>query len=95
METKQNNLISNVATGSYINLYADDGKYDVFIILNEPNDAPTPEEVSIIQNKLDDLFKSNSAYIMKRKVITRMAELELTDINCLKYGYQLVFKLRN
>ena len=42
---------ARLKTGQYINIYTDRSSrnYDVFIILNEANDAPTDTEVDIIE----------------------------------------------
>lgn len=63
-----------VACGYYINVFDDDR--DVFVILNEPNDAPTPEEVDVIEKIVDGDMK----------------DLANTDLNCLRYGYQVINK---
>lgn len=67
-------LLKMVATGFYINVY--DDKKDIFVILNEPNDEPTPEEVT----KIEEVVRKD------------INELENLDLNCLKFGYQIIEK---
>lgn len=64
-----------VACGNYINVF-DDYK-DIYVVLNEPNDSPTPEEVDEIERIVDSDYK----------------DLEKAELNCLRYGYHVVDKL--
>lgn len=42
------------AIGNYINFFTEDGKKDVFIILNEYNREPTIDDYILIENTLDE-----------------------------------------
>ena len=77
-----------VAVGNYINVFSDDrnNDYDVFIILNEPNDQPTPEEVDIIEREVKAIYDSFSPD--KRREAQEV--LDELDLNCLDYGCQVI-----
>ena len=79
-----------VTTGYYINVFkpAYVDKYgteiclpDVYVVLNEPNDEPTPEEVTKIEeaiNKINPLAISADG----KKAI------EDLNLNCTKFGFK-------
>jgi len=77
-----------IAIGNYINVFSDDrnNDYDVFVILNEPNDQPTPEEVDIIGREVKAIYDSFSPD--KRREAQEV--LDELDLNCLDYGCQVV-----
>lgn len=77
------------ATGTYINEY--DDWYDVFVILNEPNDAPSFDEVDQISEAIK--YHVSQVYVsaesLKKALDLYLAQLNL---NCLEYGYQIIVK---
>ncbi len=77
-----------IAVGNYINVYSDDrnNDYDVFVILNESNDQPTPEEVGIIEREVKAIYDSFSPD-KRRETQEALDEL---DLNCLDYGCQVI-----
>lgn len=85
-------MSSMITTGYYINAFkvgnieligADRYLYDIYIILKEPNDEPTPEEVSKIEEAIDKMDPST--------VRTNAAKvIELLDLNCTKYGFEVI-----
>ena len=83
-------MSSMITTGHYINAFrvgnieligADRYLYDIYIILKEPNDEPTPEEVTKIEeaiNKINPLAISADG----KKAI------EDLNLNCTKFGFK-------
>lgn len=75
------------ATGNYINEF--DEWYDVYVILNEANDDPTPAEVDsiseVIKYHASQDYDSNAA--LENAI---MIHLEGMDINCFDYGFHVV-----
>lgn len=84
-----------VTTGYYINVFkvrgVDDAGighyfYDMYIILNEPNDLPTPEEVTKIEEAVDKMDSSDAEIESKvSKVINDLG------LNCTKYGFRITY----
>ena len=83
------------ATGFYINIYKR-GLRDVYIMINEPNDAPTCEEVGLIENIVTKLMnKFDESYIpVDIETQENLIDEALVniDINCLTYGYSVIVR---
>ena len=82
-----------VATGTYINVYyIDRGRcvYDIYVILNEPNDEPSVEEVQAIYDAVTNLLAEKDR---KYKYVTT-EELELAigklGLSCTSLGIQVM-----
>ena len=81
-----------ITTGHYINVFKPNGVdlfgnehylYDLYVVLNEPNDEPTQEEVTKIEEAIDKMDPST--------VRTNAAKvIELLDLNCTKYGFEVI-----
>ena len=87
----------NVAYGRYINIFfaCDDFSYDVFVIINEPNDEPDVDEVETIKEVVHGIAlskKTMSAKAFKEAIVKALNEL---DINTLKYGCQVLAERSN
>ena len=87
----------NVAYGRYINIFfaCDDFSYDVFIIINEPNDEPDVKEVETIKSVVHSIALSKkvmSSNAFKKAIEKALNEL---DINTLKFGCQVLAERSN
>lgn len=79
-----------ITTGTYINLWSlADGTYDVFIMLNEANDKPTPDEVDAIGEAIRPVFEDDSIKNAKKKKAAQKI-LDNLELNCLEFGGQIV-----
>lgn len=76
-----------LTAGYYINLWNIDGEYDVFIILNEANDEPTVNEISMIEDAIRPVCEDNSVENKKEKMQEILDDLGL---NCLDFGCQVI-----
>lgn len=77
------------ATGTYINEF--DDWYDVYVILNEPNDDPTRTEV----DRISEVVKYHVAKeYTSVENLKRALELYLSQIglNCLDFGFQIIVR---
>ena len=75
-----------MASGHYLNLYDLNG-LDLFVIFNEPNDTPTPEELEAIGNLVEE-------EIDKDPSCSRLAAtIEDSGLNCCKCGVQVVINI--
>ena len=75
------------ATGAYINEF--DDWYDVYVILNEPNDDPNPNEV----DRISEVIKYHAAQVYaSAEDLKKALELYLEPIglNCLDFGFRVV-----
>lgn len=81
-----------VATGNYVNVY--DDSYDVFVILNEPNDPPGVDDVDVIEKVVNKVFLEHPEdYKSKGMISSRISEaLDKLNFECMKYGYQILIK---
>lgn len=84
-----------VATGFYINFYREELKdiyafnNDIFIILNEPNSAPTPEEVTAIEEVIVEYLKEYCMFAFVLKDILSK-KIDALSLECTKHGYQIL-----
>lgn len=78
---------AKVATGAYVNVY---GKgFDVFVILNEPNDAPDVFDVEKIETVVTNVATSKK--VDKDSFEEVLSEkLEALELDCLMYGFQII-----
>lgn len=83
---------ARLKTGQYINIYTDrrSHNYDVFVILNEVNDAPTDTEVDIIESEIRPILENDAIDTSEKRNMLEKA-LDDLELNCLEYGYELVF----
>lgn len=75
------------ATGTYINEF--DEWYDIYVILNEPNDDPNPNEV----DRISEVVKYHAAQVYaSAEDLKKALELYLEQIglNCLDFGFRVV-----
>lgn len=75
------------ATGTYINEF--DDWYDVYVILNEPNDEPKPNEVE----RISEVVKYHAAQVYaSAEDLAKTLELYLEQIglNCLDFGFHVM-----
>ena len=83
-----------VTTGYYVNVFSVNNAgitltgnerylYDLYVILNEPNDPPTPEEVTAIGEAIDAIHHS----LVKDRAYEAVEKLNL---NCTKFGFRIV-----
>ena len=78
-----------IVIGNYVNVY--DDWYDVFIILNEPNYEPRPDEIEDISNVVS--FCCSEIYSSRFELSHAISEmLDEKQIDCLSFGYQVVVK---
>ena len=80
------------ASGHYLNIYDEQG-YDIFVIFNEPNDAPTADELSaignIVEQAIDSGIPEEDACGSFRNKLANL--IEATNLPCVKYGVQVIF----
>ena len=83
---------ARLKTGQYINIYTDRSSrnYDVLIILNEANDAPTDTEVDIIESEIRPILENDMIDTSEKRAMSEKA-LDDLELNCLEYGCELVF----
>lgn len=76
-----------VATGTYVNVY---GKgFDVFVILNEPNDAPDVFDVEKIETVVTNVATSKK--VDKDNFEEVLSErLDALELECLGFGFQIL-----
>ena len=74
----------NVATGYYINLY-EERNFEIEIMLNEANMAPTSEEVSIIEKLVKNEIQKSCT---KEDLY---AILDNSCLKCFEYGFRLYY----
>ncbi len=81
-----------ITAGYYINVFKPNGVdlfgnehylYDLYVLLNEPNDEPTPEEVTAIGKAIDGIHHS----LVKDQAYETIEKLNL---NCTKFGFRIV-----
>lgn len=73
-----------IATGTYINVYDEKNlNYDIFVLLAEPNDTPSVEEVEKITNIVTRLSNKPSETIY--------AAIDAENFNCTRYGFEVVW----
>ena len=87
----------NVAYGRYINIFfaCDDFSYDVFVIINEPNDEPDAEEVEKIKSIVHSVALSKKTMSSKTFKEAIKKALDKLDINTLRYGCQVLAERSN
>ena len=66
------------ATGTYVNYFMDDGTFDMFVIINEPNGDKVDEVIEYLDS-IEDLREKNFEEL----------ELELEE-NCCPWGVQII-----
>lgn len=76
-----------VATGHYLNVYDKNRKRDIFVIFNEPNSAPTIEEVSILTELIERELENKRDREALREII------ENTKLDCVQFGVQVIMML--
>lgn len=83
-----------VATGMYINVYDAfnlcKGGRDIFIVINEGNDDPTPEEVDQIQKIVEQVFSDPNFQTVKEEYREIDKRLDNSGLNCIQCGFQLL-----
>lgn len=80
-----------VTTGYYINAFKPNGVdlfgnehylYDLYVVLNEPNDEPTPEEVTKIEEAISEINPMAFAADVK-------GAIEALNLNCTRFGFRI------
>ena len=77
-----------VASGYYLNVFDPSGKRDVFVIFNEPNPAPTAEELSAIAELVEREIQNGPTCGRLRIAI------ENSGVACVEYGVQVFWIVR-
>lgn len=78
-----------ITTGTYINLWSlADETYDVFVVLNEANDSPTPDEVDAIEEAIRPVFEDDSIKNAEKKTAAQEI-LDNLELDCLEFGGQV------
>lgn len=84
-------MSSMVTTGYYINVFKPNGVdlfgnehylYDLYVVLNEPNDPPTPEEVT----KIEEAISKINPLAMSADGNKAIEDLNL---NCTRFGFKI------
>lgn len=81
-----------VCSGNYINIYEENGKCDIVLLINEPNRIPTIKELISLQNLIKEtaqIFmesKSQNAKQVQTEIERIVASCEY---DCLEYGFQI------
>lgn len=70
-----------VITGYYINVFKEGFAGD-YVILNEPNDEPTPEEVTKIEEVISKLNPSEVE-------VHAVRAIEDLNLNCTRFGFRV------
>lgn len=80
-----------VTTGYYINVFKPNGVdlfgnehylYDLYVVLNEPNDEPIPEEVTKIEEAISKINPMAFAADVK-------GAIEALNLNCTRFGFRI------
>lgn len=78
-----------IAEGRYINFFTDNGKYDIFIIINEPNDIndKNGKDAAKTIDMIDELLRDK---------IDKMSDEEIESFlePVFEYGVQIIRKER-
>lgn len=80
-----------VATGHYVNVFDVMGA-DVLLILNEPNGAPLPEEVGLIEAVMAETIRSHVSANGQQMVAILNEAVENTKCECVAYGFQIIVR---
>ena len=84
-------MSSMVTTGYYINVFKPNGVdlfgnehylYDLYVVLNEPNDEPTPEEVTKIEEAIGGIDPMTFTADIKGRI-------EALNLNCTRFGFRI------
>lgn len=84
------------ATGNYLNIYDDLGRYDIFVIFNEANEKPTKAEFVALQymvkEEMEDIIQKK--YLDNYIIINSIRRaVEESEFNCIKYGVQVIMNV--
>ena len=69
-------------TGRYINVYKEND-YDLYILLNEPNDPPAPDEVDKLAEIVDKQME------ISRDIRDINIAIEDSGVHCARYGFRI------
>ena len=81
-----------IATGEYINVYGNG--VDIFVIINEANDRPTPEEVDKISDMVSYAIENNLPLRENRTEFIQetLDWISESGLNCVQYGIQILMQ---
>ena len=80
-----------VATGHYVNVFDVMGA-DVLLILNEPNGAPLPEEVGLLEAVMAKAIRGHVGANGQQMVAILNKAVENTKCECIAYGFQIIVR---
>lgn len=80
-----------VATGHYVNVFDVMGA-DVLLILNEPNSAPLPEEVGLLEAAVAKAIRGHVCADRDELEIILENLIENMKCECTSYGFQVIVK---
>lgn len=80
-----------VATGHYVNVFDVMGA-DVLLILNEPNGAPLPEEVGMLESVIAKAIRGHIGANGEQMVSILNEAVENTKCECIAYGFQVIVR---
>lgn len=80
-----------VATGHYVNVFDVMGA-DVLLILNEPNGAPLPEEVGMLEAVMARAIRGHVGANGQQMVAILNDAVENTKCECIAYGFQIIVR---
>lgn len=80
-----------VATGHYVNVFDVMGA-DVLLILNEPNSAPLPEEVGMLEAVMAGAIRGHVGANGQQMVAILNEAVENTKCECIAYGFQIIVR---
>lgn len=80
-----------VATGHYVNVFDVMGA-DVLLILNEPNGAPLPEEVGLLEAVMANAIRGHVGANGQQMVAILNEAVENTKCECIAYGFQIIVR---
>ena len=70
---------TNVTVGTYINVFDPEAGYDIYVLPNESNAPPTPDEVDAIQKAIVNWSNNNEDI---HELYERLYSLELKCLEC-------------
>lgn len=83
---------THICSGTYVNAYTDDGKYDAIVLLNEANGEPSTTELEklwkILNEAITNKYADEVSYDTIKKYIDRRIEHNM--FHCTAYGWQVI-----
>lgn len=82
----------NMTTGFYLNIFSEDGSWDVFLIVSEGNNEPTAEEYATLHKIVETVIETNPG--ADKATMRSFIEdfIDATNLSCLEFGFEVFIK---